>query len=181
MRCRLLTSMAVSFALAACAGVSVKSFGSSGGKSSGGAGTAETSSGGAGAAGKSSGGAGDAVTLGEQIFDSGTDASGQPIARSGGIGMMGWNGCASCHGVDGRGRRTMMFAAPNITYPNLTNPMGMMELDGTRGPTYTDPLIRRAVVDGIGADGDALDETMPRWQLTDDEWTDLLAYMKTLQ
>lgn len=74
----------------------------------------------------------------------------------------------------------MMFSAPNITYRNLTDPKGMIEPDGSRGPTYTDAEIQRAVEQGIGPDGDQLDTTMPRWQLTDQEFNALLAYLKTL-
>ncbi len=120
----------------------------------------------------------DPVALGERVYDQGVGADGQTIGRTGGIGMM-MNACASCHGADGHGRSTMMLTAPDITYGNLTDPLGMRETDGDRGPTYTDGLIRRAVVQGIGADGDALDTAMPRWQLGDQDWTDLLAYMKT--
>jgi len=36
------------------------------------------------------------------------------------------------------------------------------------------------VIEGIAADGETLDTTMPRWQLTDTEWQDLLAYLKQL-
>ena len=57
----------------------------------------------------------------------------------------------------------------------------MREVDGYRGHAYTDPLIRRAVIEGTGADGDPLSSAMPRWHLTDQEWTDLLAYLQTLQ
>ncbi len=56
----------------------------------------------------------------------------------------------------------------------------MREPDGTRGPTYTDELIRRAVVQGIDPDGVNLETYMPRWQLTDDDWNDLLLFLKTL-
>jgi mono/diheme cytochrome c family protein len=118
--------------------------------------------------------------VGQRIYDAGIGPDGTPIARSGGLGMMTGAGCASCHGRNGHGGATMMFNAPNITYANLTNPAGMVEVDGTHGMVYTDALIRRAVVDGIGADGDTLDSTMPRWQLSDAEWQDLLAYLKTL-
>ncbi len=88
--------------------------------------------------------------------------------------------CASCHGLDGHGLRTPMFVSPNITYRNLTDPAGMLEPDGTRGPTYTNDLIRRAIAQGIDAEGKPLDWPMPRWQLTDREWNDLLAHLKTL-
>jgi len=125
-------------------------------------------------------GAGGPAAAGQRIFEVGAGPDGAQIPRSGGIGMMGGSGCAACHGANGHGIASMMIQAPNITYANLTDPAGMLEIDGGRGPVYTDAEIERAVEDGIGADGDQLDKTMPRWQLTDAEWQDLLAYLKTL-
>jgi cytochrome c oxidase subunit 2 len=115
---------------------------------------------------------------GEWIFRTGADPDGRPIPYSGG--MMMRASCASCHGLDGHGWRTPMFVGPNITYRNLIDSAGMLEPDGTRGPIYTDDLIRRAVIQGIDAEGKPLDWPMPRWQPTDPEWNDLLAYLKTL-
>ncbi len=126
------------------------------------------------------GGASDPVALGRQIFDAGLGANGQPLVRAGGVGMMGTSGCASCHGLDGHGRTTMMFTSPDVTYANLTDPAGMLAPDGSRGTTYTDDLIRRAVTQGVDADGQPLSTAMPRWQLGDQDWADLLAYLKTL-
>jgi cytochrome c oxidase subunit 2 len=123
---------------------------------------------------------GDPVGLGERIFVWGIGTDGQPIVRSGGFGMM-MSGCASCHGSDGHGLRTMMFTTPDVTYPNLAYPSGMREPDGSRGPTYTDDLIRRAVVEGIGTDGETLYTVMPRWQLSDQDWDDLLLFLKALR
>jgi hypothetical protein len=123
---------------------------------------------------------GDSLVLGQRIFMSGIGVNGQPLARTGGLGMMMVSGCASCHGVDGHGLRTMMLTTPNITYVNLTNPAGMLDPDGSRGPTYTDDLIRRAVTQGIDAAGDPLSTAMPHWQLRDDDWADLLLFLKTL-
>lgn len=122
----------------------------------------------------------DAGEAGKRIYDAGIGPNGDRITRSGGVGMMGGAGCAACHGADGHGSTTMMFSAPDVTYANLTDPAGMIEPDGSRGAVYTDALIRRAVIQGIGADGDALDSAMPRWQLSDAEWRDLLAYLKAL-
>lgn len=121
-----------------------------------------------------------AAADGQRIYDAGIGPNGNPIPRSGGVGMMGEAGCGSCHGGGGHGSTTMMLSAPDITYANLTDPMGMIEPNGGRGMVYTDALIRRAVIDGIGADGETLDTAMPRWQLTDTEWQDLLAYLKQL-
>lgn len=122
----------------------------------------------------------DPVALGQRIFDTGIGTNGQPIVRTGGYEMMMSSGCASCHGYDGLGRTMMMFTTPNITYANLTDPTGMLDPDGSRGPTYTDDLIRRAVTQGLDADGSALSTIMPRWQLSDLDWADLLLFLKTL-
>ena len=119
------------------------------------------------------------VARGEWIFRTGTDPdTGRPIPYTGGMGMV--MGCAGCHGLDGRGLRTPMFVSPDITYRNLTDPAGMVEPDGSRGPRYTDELIRRAVTQGVDAEGKPLAWPMPRWRLTDRQWQDLLAYLKTL-
>jgi len=134
-------------------------------------------------------GTGSSVSRGEIIFQTGHDASGALLPRSGnttGGGMMGGGGmmrvsCASCHGSDGRGRATMMFTAPDITYGNLTDPKGMLQPDGTRGPTYTDTSLRTAVTTGLDPTGAHLAAPMPQWQLTDSRWGDLLAYLKTLR
>ena len=137
-----------------------------------------------------------ALSIGEAVFQAGVAPDGRPIPRTigqggsgvmggggmmgGGGGMMMGRGCAGCHGADGRGLTTPRFTSPNITYANLTDPKGMLEVDGTRGPTYTDATLRRAVTTGVDPEGDHLDWPMPQWQLTDQEWSGLLAYLKTL-
>src|ERR671939_139734 len=78
--------------------------------------------------------ANDAVARGAAIFQTATDPDGQPISYSGG--MMMRMACANCHGSDGHGLRTPMFISPDITYRNLSDPAGMVEPDGSRGPTY---------------------------------------------
>jgi hypothetical protein len=129
-----------------------------------------------------SGATGDAVAAGRAIFRTGRDLVGVPIPRTGTVGMgMMAGGCAACHGVDGHGRTTMMYASPNITYANLTDPAGMLQPDATRGPTYTDATLRRAIVAGIDPNGDQLQAPMPRWQLSDAQWTELLACLKALR
>ncbi len=120
----------------------------------------------------------DLAERGAIIFNIGSDPNGQPIPYTGG--MMMRAACASCHGANGQGLHTPMFVSPNITYRNLTDPTGMVEPDGGHGMKYTDDLIRRAVTHGIDPDGQSLDPVMPRWQLTDAEWSALLAYLKTL-
>lgn len=91
---------------------------------------------------------------GEWIFRTGTDLQGGVIPSSGG--MMMRQSCADCHGINGQGLVTPMFASPNITYRNLSNPSGMLEPDGSRGHAYTDVLIKRAITEGIDAEGNSL-------------------------
>ena len=83
--------------------------------------------------------------------------------------------------ADGRGLTTAAFTAPNITYANLTDPQGMLMPDGSRGPVYNDAAIRTAVITGVDPSGAHLEAPMPQWQLTDQQWADLLSYLKTLQ
>ncbi len=116
---------------------------------------------------------------GARILRTGRDAQGRLLSFSGG--MMMAPACAQCHGLDGHGRRTALFVSPDITYRNLTDPAGLAEPNGERGPVYTDALIRRAVTEGVDAEGKPLDWPMPRWRLTDADWNDLLAYLKTLR
>jgi hypothetical protein len=127
---------------------------------------------------------GSPAARGEVIFQTGRDASGRVIPRTGTGGMMGGGmmggGCASCHGADGRGRSTAYFTSPDITYGNLTDRQGMVEPDGARGPTYTDAMLKTAVTTGVDPEGGRLEAPMPQWQLTGAEWSDLLAYLKTL-
>ena len=138
-------------------------------------------------------GTGSSASRGEVIFQTGRDASGAIIPRSAnatGGGMMGGGGmgggmmrvsCASCHGSDGRGRTTQTFTSPDITYSNLTDLKGMLAPGGTRGPVYSDAAIRTAITKGVDPTGAHLEAPMPQWQLTDQQWGDLLAYLKTLR
>lgn len=120
------------------------------------------------------------VANGHRIYFTDTDRSGQPIPYQGGIMMMRVT-CANCHGADGHGRSTMMFVSPNITYANLTNPEGMLEPDGQRIPPYNDSTLRSAITQGIDSEGKPLELTMPRWQMSEKDINDLIAFLKALK
>ncbi len=44
---------------------------------------------------------------------------------------------------------------------------------------YDDESLRRAVFRGIDPSGAPLDELMPRWSMSERDWQDLLAWLKT--
>ncbi len=48
-------------------------------------------------------------------------------------------------------------------------------------PRYTDALIDRAITQGINPAGKSLDWTMLRWEMTEEDLNDLIAYLKTLR
>ncbi len=84
-------------------------------------------------------------------------ASGKLIAEK--------NACASCHGTNYAG---MSF------YPNITN-------DSKTGiGTWTDAEIKAAIHDGKDKDGGDLCSTMQKYDLTDAQLNDLVAYLRSL-
>ncbi len=119
---------------------------------------------------------------GERIYDTGVSAKTGPIRSSGGpmwVQMHG-AGCVTCHGLHGRGGVPVMMGSaipPDIRYKALTS--GEYE-QGEKGTPYTDALIKRAITEGLDADGKPLDRTMPRWSMEEADLNDLIAYLKTL-
>ncbi len=123
--------------------------------------------------------ASDFKSNGERIYFTATSNSGEPIIASiGTMRMYGMLSCATCHGADGKGGRGAMmmwtFDAPDIRYSTLTT------ASGNETP-YNDELIKRAVTQGIDADGNRLEPPMPVWQMSDSDLNDLLDYLKTLK
>jgi cytochrome c oxidase subunit 2 len=130
--------------------------------------------------------AGTFTSTGQQIYYTGADATG-PIARTvGGSGMMGLGmmanaTCVDCHGEDGRGGRVGMMlgevAIPDIRYSALASSRSE---EGTTIPAWTNRDIGRAIRDGVEPNGQRLKSPMPRWDMTDQQLTDVIGYLKEL-
>ncbi len=122
-------------------------------------------------------------SAGERIYYTGVGEDGLPIPRTGsfGMGMMSGTACVDCHGEDGRGGRvTMMmgsFESPDIRYETLTSPHTER---GETEPGWSDADIARAIRDGVEPSGDRLRAPMPRWDMTDSEIDEIIAYLKEL-
>jgi len=121
-------------------------------------------------------------SAGQRIYYTGIGDNGAPIARTSvGMGMMYGATCVDCHAEDGRGGRVdaMMgwFDAPDIRYSELTSPHTE---DGETTHGWTDADIRRAIRDGIEPNGERLKPPMPRWDMTDGEIDEVIAYLKEL-
>jgi hypothetical protein len=46
---------------------------------------------------------------------------------------------------------------------------------------YTDELVRRAITEGLDAEGKTLHWIMPRWTISERDLDDLIGYLKTLE
>lgn len=115
---------------------------------------------------------------GERIYMTATNDAGEAITYQGGPGdgmPRGMIACADCHGPNGLGgeRQMMMetFYAPDIRWSTLT---------GDHSRAYTRQTLRAAITEGVASEDRPLSTVMPRWQLSPDDLTDLVAYLQTL-
>jgi cytochrome c oxidase subunit 2 len=123
---------------------------------------------------------------GERIFLTGTSDTGSPISsRMEGMQRMppGRMSCASCHGADAHGGTVQMMMtgveAPDIRWEHLTNE-DHAEEHGEQHPTYTRETFERAVTEGLDPEGEELHWMMPRWDMTQAQLDDLIAFLQTL-
>jgi cytochrome c oxidase subunit 2 len=54
------------------------------------------------------------------------------------------------------------------------------EREETEHPAFTEETFKRAVTKGVEPDGEPLDEAMPRWNMSDQDLEDLIAYLKQI-
>jgi ABC-type branched-subunit amino acid transport system substrate-binding protein len=88
--------------------------------------------------------------------------------------------CANCHGLDGRGNPEGGVTPSDVTWATLSKPYGLTHQDGRKHPAYTDRSLATAIVKGIDPAGNNLQQTMPRYWVSRQDLTDLVAYMKRL-
>ena len=137
------------------------------------------------------------IRNGERIYFTSTTLDGAQIPYRGGPDfgdmMMGnYLTCAACHGPTGQGGRHVMrmqtMDAPAITYDALQGESGEHaaeegdETDEHAGEegAYGMEDFRVAIVEGKHPDGDSLDESMPRWDMDEEELRDLLSFLKSI-
>ncbi len=115
---------------------------------------------------------------GERIYFTSTSERGTTITYAGGPSSNNWmmgNGqlaCASCHGPSGQGGK---------------HSMGMMQVMDAKDirwsvlqPEFNAEKFRLAVTKGQDPNGTPLNTDMPRWNISDADLVDLIAYLKTL-
>ena len=80
--------------------------------------------------------------------------------------------CASCHGPDRRGVAEGTIVPPDIRWRVLAAP----DLEKPR-PRYDEALLRRAIAEGVDSRGTALSPVMPRYRMSAEAWSDLIAFL----
>jgi len=88
--------------------------------------------------------------------------------------------CANCHGADGRGKPEGGVVPTNVTWIELTKPYRAATPNGRKRPAYNEQTFRRAVVEGIDSAGNRLHAAMPRYAISPEDLSDLVAYLKVL-
>jgi len=133
------------------------------------------------------------ANIGETIYLNGILRPGSPLeaTRSDGSRVEGVDAaCVNCHQRSGLGSIEGQITVPPIAgqylFFNPNNPkqedLDLAFVEGMRlyRPPYTNETLARAIRDGIGADGKALNYMMPHFALSDDQMTSLIAYLKQL-
>ncbi|HEX4597000.1 MAG TPA: c-type cytochrome [Burkholderiaceae bacterium] len=144
-----------------------------------------------------------AIAAGERIYRYGVLPTGAPVLGER-VSMpavqAGAAACVNCHRRSGLGEVEGPMLVPPVTARHLYNPRAASRPDALhdmalmmREPgahtavlpqsersAYTDATLARAIREGIGADGRALDYVMPRFRFDDADMASLIAYLKQL-
>ncbi|HEY2961387.1 MAG TPA: ABC transporter substrate-binding protein [Pyrinomonadaceae bacterium] len=119
---------------------------------------------------------------GKEIYLRGTSSSGREIAAL--LGEIEVPAstvpCAGCHGLRGEGKSEGGVTAGNLTWTNLVKPYGHTHPSGRKHGPFTESSFIRAVVNGVDPAGTNLLVAMPRYKLTAEDMSDLIAYVKRL-
>ena len=121
---------------------------------------------------------------GKQIYLKGTSASGKEMLAYLGESSLEVPGsampCANCHGRDGQGKPEGGVKPSSLDWETLTKPYGVTTANGRRHPPYTERGLELAITRGIDPAGNHLLNVMPRYQMSRDDLSDLIRYLKRL-
>ena len=126
----------------------------------------------------------DEESRGQQIYRRGVSPSGKEIKA-----MIGDSAdalpastlaCVNCHGRDGAGKPEGGVVPSNLTWDALTRPYEVTAAGGRKHPPYTEKLLKRAITLGIDSGGNRLHPAMPRYQMSQEDAADLIAYIKKI-
>lgn len=89
--------------------------------------------------------------------------------------------CAGCHGARGEGKTEGGVTAGALTWTNLLKPYGHTHPSGRKHGPFDETLFARALVEGKDPAGNELAAAMPRFKMSPEDMTDLIAYLKRIE
>jgi ABC-type branched-subunit amino acid transport system substrate-binding protein len=121
---------------------------------------------------------------GRQIYLRGTSPSGKEILTYIGDQSLEVPGasmpCASCHGLDGKGKPEGGINPSNITEEFLSKPYLSTQAYGRKHPPYTERGLELAITRGVDPAGNKLLAVMPRYAMSREDLADLIFYLARL-
>lgn len=88
--------------------------------------------------------------------------------------------CGGCHGLRGEGKTEGGVTAGNLTWTNMIKSYGHTHPSGRKHGPYNEKLFTRSLVQGVDPAGNKLAVAMPRYEMSPEDITDLLAYLKRI-
>jgi len=88
--------------------------------------------------------------------------------------------CGRCHGPDGTGRPESGITPFNITWPFLSKSYGHSHPNGLHHPPFNPDSLKFYLQSGTLPGGDRSDPAMPRFDMSDRDLDDLVAYLQRL-
>lgn len=125
----------------------------------------------------------DSERRGKALYLRGESPSGKEItAMLGDIDVPGSTlNCAGCHGLRGEGKTEGGVTAGNLTWTNLLRPYGHTHPSGRKHGAFNEKLFTRSLVQGLDPAGNELAVAMPRYQMSPEDISDLIAYLKRIE
>lgn len=121
---------------------------------------------------------------GRRIYEKGIGVSGEAVQARVGEGNIPVSAaaipCATCHGLDGRGRPEGGVDPSDIRWTTLTKPYGHTHRGGREHPAFDAESLRRALTEGLDPAGNRLDSVMPRYAVSEVDVAALAAYLRAL-
>ena len=88
--------------------------------------------------------------------------------------------CAGCHGQRGEGKTEGGVTAGNLTWSNLIKPYGHTHPTGRKHGPFDEKLFIRSLIDGLDPAGNEMAVAMPRFKMSAEDMSDLIAYLKRI-
>jgi len=89
--------------------------------------------------------------------------------------------CVNCHGYSGRGIPEGGVTPSNVAWSALTKSYGTVHATGRRHGPYDENTLKRAISKGIDPAGNTLGVGMPKFEMGDEDFDALIAYLKCIE